>query len=369
MNFSEEYLYDNFQKNYKQALDAKARGNLPLAKERFFVAADFMEKLAFVSEGEVKKERFSSAARLKAVAEAIPVVKNSSAYRGGVPRKEENDDADDGAEEMEQFITFYTPDALQCGFEGVIGLNQAKSAIQEYVINPARYPDAYTYRYLDNKAILLEGPPGTGKTTFAKAISKEINQPFALVNVASLVNCYVGETGKNIDKIFAYLRVYAEKHGCGITVFFDELDEIAKKRGSDDKASEAAVPALLRNLDGVRTNKNFLVLANTNRKDALDTAVLERFRKQIYIPLPDEEMRKALFETKFGEVEAEYLNEMDFSAAAEESEGLSGRDIAFICDDIKYYLSEMKAGIREKTDLNEALLSIVREKVAEKSGE
>lgn len=359
MNFSEDYLYENFRKNYDEALKANANGNLRIAKDRFYKASDFLDKLALLANGSEKDKFAEKASRLKKIADAISVDGISRQSREVCDGKDENED-------MGEFFTFYTADELKEGFDGVIGLESAKQAVTEYIINPVRYPEAYNYNFLNNKSVLLEGPPGTGKTTFAKAVAKEINRPFALINVAGLVNCYLGETGKNIDKIFAYLREYVEKNNCGITVFFDELDEIAKKRGGEDKTSEAAVPALLRNLDGVKDNKNFLILANTNRKDVLDRAVAERFRKQIYVPLPDGGMRIKLFEAKLADIESEFYEELDFEQMGEASEGLSGRDITFICDDFKYYLSKIKAQIIENGGISEQIASLIAERRASK---
>ncbi len=369
MNLTEKFYNDAFRSNYSEAIAAKNAGNFTEAKQKFYAAADYLEKLSDVGDEEKKAERKNNAKRLRAVADAI-----SYGNRGICDVYEENtaqslypvgNAPDENGGEMRQFFTFYKPEDLR-GFESVIGLEAAKQAVTEYVINPVLYPEAYNYDFLDNKAILLEGPPGTGKTTFAKAVAREINQPFALVNVASIVNCYVGETGKNIDKIFAFLRDYAQKNNCGVTVFFDELDEIAKSRGSDDKASEAAVPALLRNLDGVKSNKSFLVLANTNRKDVLDSAITERFRKQIYIPLPDEQMRKQLFDIKLAEIESEYLSKLDTENAARISEGLSGRDITYICDDLKYRIGKVKAGKAEEEEISVHFNELINERIKTK---
>ncbi len=368
MNFSREYLYGRFRTCYGEALSAKGMNDLARAKKCFYEAADYLGLIAGLG-GEERDPCLSQAERLRAVADAIVPANVPRAdvpvSAGGVqsvypvaPASEEV------PADMGQFFTFYLPGQL-AGFESVIGLEAAKEAVTDYVINPVRYPEAYNYSFLDNKAILLEGPPGTGKTTFAKAVAHEIRQPFALINVARLVNCYVGETGKNIDRVFAFLRDYAEKNNCGVTVFFDEFDEIAKRRGSDDKVSEAAVPALLRNLDGVRTNKAFLILANTNRKDMLDPAIAERFRKLIYIPLPDMGMREKLFAAKLADVEPRFSEQLDLHAAAEQSEGLSGRDISFICDDLKYRLSKFKAGLAEGTPAEE-LFFLIRERMAAK---
>lgn len=348
MNLTEKFYNDAFRSNYSEAIAAKNAGNFTEAKQKFYAAADYLEKLSDVGDEEKKAERKNNAKRLRAVADAI-----SYGNRGICDVYEENtaqslypvgNAPDENGGEMRQFFTFYKPEDLR-GFESVIGLEAAKQAVTEYVINPVLYPEAYNYDFLDNKAILLEGPPGTGKTTFAKAVASEIHQPFALIRMSSLVNCYIGETAKNIDKAFSYLRDYAERNDCGITVFFDEFDEIGKSRSGDDKVAEAAVPALLRNLDGVKTNKSFLILANTNLKAELDRAIQERFRRQIYIPLPDETMRRQLYISKLTEVEEKYTAMLDFDAAAVQSEGLSGRDITYICDDFKYQLGEVKAGL------------------------
>lgn len=375
MDFSREYLYEKFRKSYEEALSAKNVNDLARAKRLFYEAADYMERLAECG-GEERKSRHAQALRIRKIADAIipsryadygdvPISMDAPApqslYPVGGAGEKEGGAVPTG---MEQYFTFFRPDELE-GFESVIGLEEAKAAVEDYVINPIRYPEAYSYNFLDNKAILLEGPPGTGKTTFAKAVAKEIDQPFALVNVSALVNCLVGETGKNIDKVFAFLRAYAEQNDCGVTVFFDELDEIGKARGSDDKTSEAAVPALLRNLDGVAKNKRFLILANTNRKDLFDAALAERFRKLIHIPLPDETLREKLFAAKLSDVEEKFMSEIDLGEAAARSEGLSGRDITFICDDFKYLLAKIKAGLAEGTPMD-ALLGLVRKRMDSK---
>ncbi|MBQ8358159.1 MAG: ATP-binding protein [Clostridia bacterium] len=374
MSFSKDYLYSRFEDSYNKGLKAKSMGDMAEAKRCLGEAASYMEMLARTSSGEDKAERMNRAARLRAVAQAIKVPERRGAPAAGgntygaptynnTPAYDTGTAGDGGAveEDMQAYFSFFGADELEFGFEGVIGLDSAKHAVTEYVINPIRYPEAYHYQFADNKAVLLEGPPGTGKTTFAKAVAKEVSQPFVLVNVAALVNCYVGETGKNIDKVFAWLRRYTEENRCGITVFFDELDEIAKRRDGDDKASASAVPALLRNMDGVKRNKGFLILANTNCPEMLDAGILDRFRKRIHIPLPDEGMRRHFFKSKLSEVEPEFLEKLDLDAFAAASEGLSGRSITYICDDFKYALSAVQAGIRREDDLSAVMIGLIEE--------
>ena len=159
--------------------------------------------------------------------------------------------------------------------------------------------------------------------------------------------------------MFNSLRDYVERNNCGLTVFFDEFDEIAKSRGGDDKASQTAVPALLRNLDGVKENKNFLILANTNCRDSLDAGILSRFRRKIFIPLPDANMRKQFFTNKLKQLEPEYFEQLDMEQLAEASEGLSGRTITQICDDYLHFIGGVKAGLRSCDDFNAALIKIL----------
>ena len=120
------------------------------------------------------------------------------------------------------------------------------------------------------------------------------------------------------------------------------------------------MPALLRNLEGVKENKNFLVLANTNCKESLDKGILSRFRQRIYIPLPDITMRKQFFKNKLAQLEPVYFEQLNLDVLAEQSDGLSGRSITQACDDFLYVVGGIKAGIRSCENLNEALLDIIR---------
>lgn len=378
MSYSDEYVYSLFKKTYQQAVLAKNEGNYALAEKKFNESADYLTRYSALSKGDGAREAKIQADRIRAIAKNVgskaerpkarPFARDSVAQSGSFSDSEGSSDIfSDEDKDVRGFIEFYSKDDLKGGFESVIGLEEAKNAVTEYVVNPIKYARYYNYDFADNKAVLLEGPPGTGKTTFAKAVAKEIDQPFVLVNVASLVNCYVGETAKNIDKVFAWLRSYTEKNDCGITVFFDEFDEIAKKRGGDDKASASSVPALLRNLDGVKGNKSFLILANTNCMDMLDDGILDRFRKRIHIPLPNEKMRETFFRNKLAEIEDEYKENLDFPGFSKASDGFSGRTVTYVCDDFKYYVGGVKAGIKDGSDLNSVMYSLIDERKKRRS--
>ena len=360
MNFSESYLTEHFETAYKRGVAAKERGDFPAAREQLSKAAALMRELAETGDHSRRAEREKTAARIENIVQAMAYNSPVRKMRPAGNPMSGVFSAEVSQEQIPDFVTFYPAEEIKSGFDGVAGAEEAKEQIRKYAINPRLYPQAYNYSFLSNMGILLVGPPGTGKTTFAKAVAYEVRQPFAVVNSSSLVNCYIGETGKNVDKLFAFLRGYAEQNACGITVFFDEFDEIAKRRGGDDKVSEAAVPALLRNLDGMMKNEQFLILASSNLpREAFDPGIWERFRQRIVIPLPDETSRRKLFELKLKEIEPEFLSRLDLNTAAVRTEGMSGRDITFICDDLKYRLSEIKAGIAVEEDIGEYLLSVI----------
>ena len=377
MAFTVSYLRELYEKAYDEGLRASNRGDYPTAKKKLSEAAGYLVRLSQLDEknGAAHAQK---AERIKRIIQSMPdAPARTQPRQSGVPSGANNNyRAENGSgyssfqesptsDDMSSFYQFYEPEDIEGGFEEVVGLEDAKEAVTEYVINPKKYPDAYNYNFMSSQYILLEGPPGTGKTTFAKAVAKEIEQPFALINVASLVSCYVGETGKTIDKVFASLREYAQSHGGGLTVFFDEFDEIAGSRTGDDKASQTAVPALLRNLDGVTKNNNFLILANTNCREKLDAGILSRFRRKIFIPLPDEKARRIFFEKKLKSfnIEEKYFNQLDLDMLAQVSEGRSGREITYCCDEFMHFLGGMKAGLKSSDNLTQAMINILENKI------
>ncbi len=362
MTFSAKHFIDQCYENYRQAMELEAEGNYSAASEKLSAAADYLLRSTEYDTGVSREKNLALVKRMQHTAQLL--TKKAALVPSATPNTAASSEAASAvgrtpAEGANSFFTFIPADQINVTFDDVIGLESAKAAVIDYVINPLLYPDQFNYHFLENKGILLEGPAGTGKTTFAKAVAHEVNQPFALIKMSQLVDCYVGETAKHIDEVFAYLRDYTQKYDCGVTVFFDEFDEIGKSRGGDDKSSEAAVPALLRNLDGVASNKNFLIIANTNCIEALDKALVNRFRRRIYVPLPNVNDRKKLFEAKLSDIEEDYLHTLDLELMATHSEGLGGRDITFVCDDFKYYLSRLKAGITTFDDINQSMLELI----------
>ena len=106
-----------------------------------------------------------------------------------------------------------------------------------------------------------------------------------------------------------------------------------------------------------------MIIANTNCVDLLDAGILSRFRRRIFIPLPDKSMRKKFFEMKLGQLEPEYFEKLDLNTIAETSEGLSGRAISQVCDDFLHVIGGIKAGIRVSSDLNAEMMRFIKAQI------
>ena len=376
--FEIERLRQEYEEYIKDVRLAKANGNNALLKSSLLGASEALNKLASYYSGEAREKALADSRQMFNIAARIQVKENKSQpqgqqanFFGSNPllnndnnQSYGNNDAEQGQNDnIEGLLTFIKPEDIDVTFNDVIGLEKAKEAMQQYVIKPMKDPASYNYNYGNSKCIFLAGPPGTGKTTFAKAVAKEVGVPFAMVEVSGIVNCYVGETAKNIDKVFRFAREYAQRNNTKLILFLDEFEEMARSRGADDKASSAAVPALLRNLDGMSNSKDIIVLAASNYVELIDSALLDRFRQIVEVPLPNEEARRFLFKNKFKDVEPEYLQFLNFDEAAKASEGFSGREITNISYAVKYYISDCKAA---HEPIDEKVQQVLLQKIEER---
>ncbi|HKJ57990.1 MAG TPA: AAA family ATPase [Halobacteriales archaeon] len=179
-------------------------------------------------------------------------------------------------------------------FDDVGGLEEAKRRLREAVQWPLEYPRLFEATGTDPPAgILLYGPPGTGKTLLARALAHESGVNVIHVAGPELLDKYVGESEKAVREVFERARQTAPT-----IVFFDEIDAIAARRGRDDDVTERVVSQLLAELDGLSENPNLVVLAATNRREALDPALLRPGRLEVHVevPKPDEAARRAILD-------------------------------------------------------------------------
>ncbi|HOV68430.1 MAG TPA: AAA family ATPase, partial [Methanoregulaceae archaeon] len=170
---------------------------------------------------------------------------------------------------------------------------------------------------------LFVGPPGTGKTSLALAMSHILGMPIIEVRISMITSQYLGETSKNIDRVFEFARRLAPA-----ILFVDEFDFVAKSRVTDDHgAMKRAVNALLKNIDQISLIRNSVVLIGaTNHPRLLDEAAWRRFDEVIEFSLPDREMRVEIL-TK---VMAGLETDVDIERLADETEGFSGADLRMI---------------------------------------
>ncbi len=215
-------------------------------------------------------------------------------------------------------------------WEQVGGLSQIKQRLIEAVEWPLQYAELFASAGIRApKGILLEGPPGCGKTLLAKAIATESNVNFISVKGPALLSKFVGESERAVREMFK-----KAKQAAPCIIFFDEIDALVPARnggGSDAHVAKRVLSQFLTELDGVEELKGVLVLGATNRPDMLDPAILRpgRFDEIVNIPLPDAESRRLIFEVHLkNKPLAPGISAADL---ASESEGFSGAEIESVC--------------------------------------
>ncbi|WP_160133344.1 AAA family ATPase [Halococcus salsus] len=220
----------------------------------------------------------------------------------------------------------YVAETPNTTFEDVGGLDGAKATLTEAVEWPLSYEALFEATATDPPAgVLLYGPPGTGKTLLARALAGESDVNFISVAGPELLGRYVGQSEEAIRDVFARARQAAPA-----IVFFDEIDAIAGGRGETHEVTERVVSQLLTEIDGLAENPNLMVLAATNRRDAIDPALLRpgRIESHVEVPAPDEAARRAILDVH---TQGKPLGDVDLDALAADSVGYSGADIEALC--------------------------------------
>ncbi len=220
-----------------------------------------------------------------------------------------------------------TPDV---SWEDIGGLEEIKERLEEAIEWPLKKPEIFKRMGITPpKGILLYGAPGTGKTMLAKAVAKESEANFILVNGPSLLSKWVGESEKAIREIFRKARQTAPT-----ILFFDEIDALAPRRGmssGDSRVGERMVNQLLTEMDGLESLNDVVIIAATNRPDIVDPALLRpgRFDRIIMAPVPDEKAREKIFEVH---LKGMPLNKnIQIKELAKKTEGYVGADIEGLC--------------------------------------
>lgn len=240
-------------------------------------------------------------------------------------------------------------------FDDVAGVDEAREGlaeIVEFLRSPARFT---SLGGRVPKGCLLIGPPGTGKTLLARATAGEAGVPFFTVAGSDFVEMYVGVGASRVRDMFAKAKTMAPS-----IIFIDEIDALGRRRGigqgSDER--EQTLNQLLVEMDGFENRDRVIVMAATNRADVLDPALLRpgRFDRQVFVPNPDLGGRQQILKVHLRKVPT--AADVDVSAIARTTPGLSGADLANLVNE-----AALRAAHADKESVSTEELEAARERV------
>lgn len=219
-----------------------------------------------------------------------------------------------------------TKENVRVRFKDVAGLEEEKKELEE-VVDFLKSPSKYTQMGARiPKGLLLVGPPGTGKTLLAKAVAGEAGVPFFSISGSDFVEMFVGVGAARVRDLFA-----DAKKNSPCIVFIDEIDAVARRRGSgmggghDER--EQTLNQMLVEMDGFEENEGIIVMAATNREDILDPALTRpgRFDRRIYVGRPDIKGREAILRVHADN--KPLADDVDLHNIAQTTVGFSGADL------------------------------------------
>jgi len=215
-------------------------------------------------------------------------------------------------------------------WEDIGGLEDTKRDLQEMVRYPIEHRGLFErFGMQASRGVLFYGPPGCGKTLMAKAIANECGANFISVKGPELLNMYFGGSEANVRELFDKARAASP-----CILFFDEMDSIARARGSGGGSSETSdrvINQILSEIDGMGSGKTLFIIGATNRPDILDPGIMRpgRLDQLIYIPLPDHVARVSIFKANLRKSPVD--ENISYEQLADVTDGFSGADITEIC--------------------------------------
>ncbi|KAG5516392.1 hypothetical protein RHGRI_037192 [Rhododendron griersonianum] len=220
----------------------------------------------------------------------------------------------------------------EISWDNIAGYNQQKRDIEDTILLALQSPGVYDdiargtrSKFESNRprAVLFEGPPGTGKTSCARVIANQAGVPLLYVPLEVVMSKYYGESERLLGKVFSL----ANEIPNGAIIFLDEIDSFAVTRDNEmHEATRRILSVLLRQIDGFEQEKKVVVIAATNRKQDLDPALISRFDSMIFFGLPDQQTRQEIVAQY-----AKHLTKSELAEFAKVTEEMSGRDIRDVC--------------------------------------
>jgi len=238
-------------------------------------------------------------------------------------------------------------------FADVAGCDEAKEEVKEvvdFLKDPAKF------QKLGGRiprGLLLVGPPGTGKTLLAKGIAGEAKVPFFSISGSDFVEMFVGVGAARVRDMFENAKKNAP-----CIIFIDEIDAVGRQRGAGlgggNDEREQTLNQMLVEMDGFETNLGVIVVAATNRPDILDAALLRpgRFDRQVYVTLPDIRGREQILNVHMRKVPLGA--DVNPSVIARGTPGMSGADLANLCNEAALMAARRNARVVEMQDFEKA---------------
>jgi cell division protease FtsH len=238
-------------------------------------------------------------------------------------------------------------------FADVAGCDEAKEEVKE-VVDFLKEPSKF--QKLGGRiprGLLLVGPPGTGKTLLAKGIAGEAKVPFFSISGSDFVEMFVGVGASRVRDMFDNAKKNAP-----CIIFIDEIDAVGRQRGAGvgggNDEREQTLNQMLVEMDGFDTNVGVIVVAATNRPDILDAALLRpgRFDRQVYVTLPDIRGREQILNVHMRKVPLG--TDVNASIIARGTPGMSGADLANLCNEAALMAARRNARTVEMQDFEKA---------------
>jgi cell division protease FtsH len=238
-------------------------------------------------------------------------------------------------------------------FADVAGCDEAKEEVKE-LVDFLRDPSKF--QKLGGRiprGVLMVGPPGTGKTLLAKSIAGEAKVPFFTISGSDFVEMFVGVGAARVRDMFEQA-----KKSSPCIIFIDEIDAVGRHRGAGlgggNDEREQTLNQMLVEMDGFDTNSGVIVIAATNRPDILDPALLRpgRFDRQVYVTLPDIRGREQILNVHMRKVPIG--QDVNASVLARGTPGMSGADLANLCNEAALMAARRSARVVEMQDFEKA---------------